>query len=104
MFESLNFGLTPPWQGSRTPVTDPLAKGALVGLSLSHTRAHVWRALLEVHTPSILDPTPSILGPTPSILHPDPLAKGALAGLSLSHTRVHVWRALLEVSIPPPGR
>jgi len=35
------------FQGSRTPITDPLAKGALVGLSLSHTRAHVWRALLE---------------------------------------------------------
>mmetsp|Transcript_27076 Transcript_27076/g.80035 ORF Transcript_27076/g.80035 Transcript_27076/m.80035 type:complete len:715 (-) Transcript_27076:54-2198(-) len=35
------------FQGSRTPVTDPLARGALVGLTLSHTRAHVWRALLE---------------------------------------------------------
>jgi ribulose-phosphate 3-epimerase len=28
-------------------VTDPLARGALLGLTLSHTRAHVWRALLE---------------------------------------------------------
>jgi len=35
------------FQGSRTPVTDPLARGALVGLTLSHTRAHIWRALLE---------------------------------------------------------
>ena len=35
------------FQGSRTPVTDPLARGALIGLTLSHTRAHVWRALLE---------------------------------------------------------
>jgi ribulose-phosphate 3-epimerase len=34
-------------QGSRTPVTDPLAKGALVGLSLRHTQAHIWRACLE---------------------------------------------------------
>lgn len=35
------------FQGSRTPVTDPMARGALVGLTLSHKRAHVWRALLE---------------------------------------------------------
>jgi ribulose kinase len=35
------------FQGSRTPVTDPLARGALIGLTLSHTRAHVWRAMLE---------------------------------------------------------
>lgn len=35
------------FQGSRTPRTDPLARGALVGLSLFHTRGHVWRALLE---------------------------------------------------------
>jgi pentose-5-phosphate-3-epimerase len=35
------------FQGSRTPVTDAEARGALLGLTLSHTRAHVWRALLE---------------------------------------------------------
>ena len=35
------------FQGSRTPVTDPLQRGALLGLTLSHTRAHIWRALLE---------------------------------------------------------
>jgi ribulose-phosphate 3-epimerase len=35
------------FQGSRTPVTDPLARGALIGLTLSHTRAHIWRALME---------------------------------------------------------
>ena len=35
------------FQGSRTPITDPLYRGALVGLSLFHTRGHVWRALLE---------------------------------------------------------
>lgn len=35
------------FQGSRTPTTDPLARGALLGLSLSHTRAHIWRALME---------------------------------------------------------
>ena len=35
------------FQGSRTPVTDPLARGCLIGLTLAHTRAHIWRALLE---------------------------------------------------------
>jgi ribulose kinase len=35
------------WQGSRTPHTDPLARGALLGLTLSHTRAHIYRSLLE---------------------------------------------------------
>ena len=28
-------------------VTDPLASGALLGLTLSHTHAHVWRILME---------------------------------------------------------
>ena len=35
------------FQGNRTPHTDPHSRGALVGLSLSHTRAHVYRALME---------------------------------------------------------
>ncbi|KAL3941729.1 MAG: hypothetical protein SGBAC_003973 [Bacillariaceae sp.] len=35
------------FQGSRTPETDALARGALLGLSLSHTRAHIWRAFME---------------------------------------------------------
>mmetsp|Transcript_30315 Transcript_30315/g.63484 ORF Transcript_30315/g.63484 Transcript_30315/m.63484 type:complete len:520 (+) Transcript_30315:2-1561(+) len=35
------------FQGSRTPITDPLQRGALLGLTLSHTRAHIWRAFME---------------------------------------------------------
>ena len=35
------------FQGNRMPYTDPHSKGALVGLSLSHTRAHVYRAIIE---------------------------------------------------------
>jgi xylulokinase len=33
--------------GERTPYLDPAARGILVGLTASHTRAHVIRAILE---------------------------------------------------------
>ena len=35
------------FQGNRTPHTDALARGAITGLTLKHTRAHVYRALVE---------------------------------------------------------
>ena len=35
------------FQGNRTPHTDALARGAITGLTLKHTRAHVYRALIE---------------------------------------------------------
>jgi xylulokinase len=38
---------TPYLMGERTPHLDPKARGALVGLTASHTRAHVVRAILE---------------------------------------------------------
>lgn len=37
----------PYFNGERTPVSDPEAKGVLFGLTLQHTRADVYRALLE---------------------------------------------------------
>ena len=37
----------PYFAGERTPIFDPDAKGLLVGLTLSHTRGDVYRALLE---------------------------------------------------------
>jgi xylulokinase len=37
----------PYLMGERTPYNDPKARGALVGLTASHTRAHVIRAILE---------------------------------------------------------
>jgi ribulokinase len=46
------------FQGNRTPHTDAHSRGALVGLSLSHTRAHVFRAMIEsisLGTRTILD-------------------------------------------------
>jgi xylulokinase len=38
---------TPYLMGERTPHLDPNARGALVGLTASHTRGHVVRAILE---------------------------------------------------------
>jgi xylulokinase len=39
--------LLPYFLGEKTPIHDPLARGVLFGLTLSHTRAHVYRAVLE---------------------------------------------------------
>jgi xylulokinase len=39
--------LLPYFLGEKTPVQDPLARGTIVGLTLTHTRAHVYRAVLE---------------------------------------------------------
>jgi len=37
----------PYFAGERTPLNDPDARGAFVGLTLRHTRAHLYRAVLE---------------------------------------------------------
>lgn len=37
----------PYFSGERTPVMDPRAKGMIFGLSLTHTRGHIFRAILE---------------------------------------------------------
>jgi len=39
--------LLPYFLGEKTPINDPFARGTLIGLSLSHTKAHVYRSILE---------------------------------------------------------
>ena len=39
--------MLPYFSGERTPVNDPDARGVVVGLTLAHTRRHLFRALLE---------------------------------------------------------
>ena len=43
--EGLQF--LPYLSGERTPYPDPLARGAFIGLTLRHNRAHMTRAVLE---------------------------------------------------------
>jgi xylulokinase len=37
----------PYFLGEKTPIHDPDARGVFIGLTLSHTAGHLWRALLE---------------------------------------------------------
>lgn len=39
--------LLPYFIGEKTPINDPLARGTLIGLTLSHTKTHIYRAVLE---------------------------------------------------------
>lgn len=39
--------ILPYFSGERTPINDPRARGIIAGLSLSHTREHIYRAILE---------------------------------------------------------
>jgi sugar (pentulose or hexulose) kinase len=69
-------------QGNRTPHTDALSRGALAGLTLAHSRGHVFRSLLEgvaMGTRLILD-TMGAAGYRPSTIN---IAGGA--------TRSELW-------------
>lgn len=44
---SENLYTLPFFAGERSPINDPLAKGMIFGLTLSHTRAHMYRSALE---------------------------------------------------------
>lgn len=39
--------LLPYFLGEKTPLNDPHARGTVIGLTLSHTKAHLYRAVLE---------------------------------------------------------
>ena len=39
--------ILPYFSGERTPINDPKAKGMIFGLNLQHTRAHIYKAMLE---------------------------------------------------------
>lgn len=39
--------MLPYFSGERTPINDPAARGVIAGLTLAHSRAHLYRAVLE---------------------------------------------------------
>lgn len=39
--------ILPYFLGEKTPIFDPMARGVMFGLTLSHTKAHIFRAILE---------------------------------------------------------
>ena len=45
----------PYLSGERTPINDPLARGIFAGITLSHTRAHMYRAALEATAYGVRD-------------------------------------------------
>lgn len=57
----------PYFMGERTPIWDENATGVLFGLTLSHTRAHIYRAILEAVAYSLRHIMESMTGSSSSI-------------------------------------
>jgi sugar (pentulose or hexulose) kinase len=85
------------FQGNRTPHTDALSRGALVGLTLAHTPAHVFRAIIEgvcFGTRAILEAMDEA-GFTPTSI-----TLGGGAAASDLWVQIHADTAELPVSVP----
>ena len=74
--------------GERTPHPDPLARGAFIGLTARHTRAHMTRAVLE--------------GVTFGLRDSFELIKNSQSGQKIEQVRVsgggaksHIWRQIM---------
>jgi xylulokinase len=77
--------ILPYFQGQRTPVVDPYARAVVFGLTLSHTQAHLYRALLESFGYALLH---SVSG-----LAEDQVPRRLVAGGG--GARSHIWRQLV---------
>jgi ribulose kinase len=85
------------FQGNRTPHTDPLARGAIIGLSLHHDTAHLFRAMLEgigLGTRAIVDRMRQ------AGLGASELVAGGGATNSPLWLQIHADTANLPVSVP----
>jgi xylulokinase len=82
-------GLTflPYLTGERTPYPDPLARGAFVGLTSRHTRAHLTRAVLEGVAFGLRDSL--------ELLHAMGLADHAEARITGGGSRSELWRQVV---------
>ena len=83
--------------GERTPYPDPLARGAFVGLTLRHTRAHMTRAVLEGVAFSLADCLKLVRSARPHA--------AAEARVSGGGARSRLWRSILanvlDTSVAP---
>ena len=52
--------LLPYFMGERTPIWDESASGVFMGLSLNHTRGHMYRAILESSAYALRDIVESV--------------------------------------------
>lgn len=85
------------FQGNRTPHTDALSRGALVGLTLAHGPAHVFRAIIEgvsFGTRAILDAMGG------AGFAPTSITLGGGAAASDLWVQIHADTAELPVSVP----
>ena len=77
----------PYLSGERTPYPDPLARGAWVGLTLRHTRAHLTRAVLEGVAFGIKDSF--------TLIQNAGLGKIDQVRISGGGARSHLWRQIM---------
>ncbi len=84
----------PYLSGERTPHPDPLARGAWVGLTLRHTRAHMIRAVLEGVAFGLRDGF--------TLLAQVGLGEMARARVSGGGARSPLWRAILASMLATP--
>ncbi|OLP54786.1 carbohydrate kinase [Rhizobium rhizosphaerae] len=85
------------FQGNRTPYTDPLSRGAIVGLTLAHEPHHIFRAIMEgigFGTRAILDAMAS------AGYRGTEITVGGGAGASDLWLQIHADTAGLPVSVP----
>src|SRR5262249_34453356 len=85
------------FQGNRTPYTDPLSRGAIVGLTLAHEPHHIFRAIMEgigFGTRSILDAMAD------AGYHSAEITVGGGAGASDLWLQIHADTAGLPVCVP----
>lgn len=85
------------FQGNRTPYTDPLSRGAIVGLTLAHEKHHIFRAMMEgigFGTRAILDSF-ARAGYTS-----DEITVGGGATASPLFLQIHADTAALPVMVP----
>lgn len=85
------------WQGSRSPVRDPQARGLILGLNLKHNSGHIFRAIMEgtaYGTRHIID---SLAGKKVNVAH---LMAGGGGTKSSLWLQIHADVTGLPVTVP----